>query len=88
MKSILKCGIVAEVIGYIIWLIFLNCDLLNENTLADAIKGKFKFEYELDSELYEKLIKTEDLKGGLFDNFKKSDNGRPIQELGAIALHK
>jgi hypothetical protein len=40
----------------------LNRDLLNENTLADAIKGEFKFEYELDSELYEKLIKTEDLK--------------------------
>ena len=40
----------------------LENDLTDEDALADAIKGEFAFEYELDSELYEKLIKTENLK--------------------------
>ena len=66
LKNILKCGISSG--GYWIYediIIYdseLKNDLTDEDALADAIKGEFTFEYELDSELYEKLIKTEDLK--------------------------
>ena len=40
----------------------LENDLTDEDALADAIKGEFAFEYKLDSELYEKLAKSENLK--------------------------
>ena len=40
----------------------LNSNLFNEDALASAIKGEFAFEYELNSELCEKLIKTKNLK--------------------------
>ncbi|PQQ66481.1 hypothetical protein B9R14_06775 [Acetivibrio saccincola] len=40
----------------------LNFDLTDEDALADKIKGEFVIERELDSKIYEKLIKAEDLK--------------------------
>ena len=40
----------------------LKKDLTDEDALADAIKGEFVFEYKLDSKLYERLTKTENLK--------------------------
>ena len=66
MKNILKCGISSG--GYwiyediIIYDTDLETDLSNEDALANAIKGEFTFEYKLDSELYKKLTKTENLK--------------------------
>ena len=40
----------------------LENNLTDEDALAKAIKGEFTFECDLDSELYERLIKIEDLK--------------------------
>ena len=45
----------------------LNRFFYDEGVLEEAIDGEITFEFELDSELYNKLTKSENIKGSLFN---------------------